>query len=104
MADYILTEAGQFVVAPKKIRKAPQVTAPAKALVIDADEIPESLTPEVHAIIGLIKLNGSETNKELKMFLDDREVKYSKQANKVKLLELLAPYLINVAVDEEIDL
>ena len=108
MADFILTDDGQrlpFVkpVAEKK-QAAVKVVAP---LAIDEPSLEETESQNVDGKLAALKekftLVGDETNKDIKALLDSVGVKYAKNANRKKLDELIAPYIL-VAVEEEVEL
>ena len=67
-------------------------------VVKESVEVVESSTPA--KAIGPVVLDGEETNAELKAMLDERNVEYSKSANKAKLLDALAPYMLQ---EDEVD-
>ena len=108
MVDYVLNDDGKFVpfVRPAKAKVTKPAAVKVVAPAIDSDVVEETSLDGTEGVKlhDQYSLDGTETNKDLKLMLDNIGVKYAKTANKEKLLELLAPFLIVVAVEEEPEL
>ena len=103
MAERILVNGKFEVYAPAKkkpeIKKLPVIK---NVAAIDKDDKKPTTIPG--KVVGTlpIEITGDETVKELKLLLKDRNISFAKNAGKEKCLELIAPFLVALDVEDDL--
>ena len=101
MAERILVN-GKFEVYTGGAAVKKTIKPEIKKAIDSDDKKEESISEEKTVETSMVKLSGDETVKELKLMLKDRNISFAKNAGKEKCLELIAPFLVALDVEDDL--